>query len=120
MTCLMPYIVDLLGATAPILDEYPGVQSTFPCIVYSEVDNASAIVLSGEERLSDIIIQLDCYSKGEDRENVELLSKTVSDKMLETGFTRSSGPSGTNSDGIFYRTMRFTGRLNEKTHYIHK
>lgn len=109
-------------AVVPVRVELPNPNKqtpiSLPVCTLQEIANESRLVLEGEERLSQLVYQLDMYHST--AEGCEQLCQAVNAVMLKAGFTRSGGMVEYRSRGSTRRTMRFSGVLDEKTNQIYK
>ena len=114
MVDLNPYVDRILRHIAPV--ELAGSDSSekIPCIVIEQYDNRTAVVLEGEEFLSDICMQIDVY--GRTPEERSLIAGEVSETMTAHGFIRTAGkPMGSQRF-----TMTFRVRVNETNYHFHQ
>ncbi len=96
MTDVLPYFAELLGSEAPVELAFPDRFASLPCIVLSETDNSSSVILAGKERYSIISLQIDLYHSNEN--NVRSLALRVCSLLAEKGIKRTSSSFITDED----------------------
>lgn len=83
----LPVIADILGDIADVELSYADHDVPLPCIVLSELGNASAVILNGADRYSIITLQTDIYA--DTAENVRTLALQANAALAEKGLKRS-------------------------------
>ena len=108
----LPFIAGLLADMADTELAFPDCFTKLPCIVLTETDNSSSVVLSGRDRYSIITLQLDLYDN--DEENVRKLSERVNGTLAALGVRRVSSQFITDED-LPRMCMRYRFGLDEAT-----
>ena len=112
MKDVLPYIAGLLGDTAETRTAFSDRFSDLPCIVISETENDTAVILSGSERYSIITVQTDVYAAEE--AEVRAMAAEVSGILAAKGLKRSFAQFITDEDTP-RMCMRFRFGLDEET-----
>lgn len=108
----LPFIAGLLSDIADVEPEFPDSFAKLPCVVLSETDNASFVILSGKDRYSVITLQIDVYDK--EAEDTRTLAETVNGRLSELGVKRSSSQFITDED-VPRMCMKYRFGLDEAT-----
>ena len=87
MIDIKKYIAELIEDIAPVELTFSDTENDTPLICISETDNSSEIILSGRDRVSRIVIQLDLY--GENAFETESMAVLVNERLVSKGFRRS-------------------------------
>ena len=83
----LPVIANILGDIADVELSYADHSVPLPCIVLSELGNASAVILSGRDRYSIITLQTDIYA--DTAEDVRSLAIRANAALAEKGLKRT-------------------------------
>lgn len=115
MTDLNRPIAELIGDACPNVElAFPAGSPEFPLATVSVIDNSSAVVLSGKERYSSVMIQVDIWDNSPTRERCEQTACAVSDRFIEAGFGRSLS-ADIKEDGLHRKSMTFNGIIDNRT-----
>lgn len=97
---------------------FPEIDSSFPYVSLTEIDNSSAAVLSGAERFSHYACQIDVWDtskSGRSPSRCSQLAGKVSAAMISAGFKRGAGKLTKGTSGNPHRyMMSFTGWVDNK------
>lgn len=118
------YIInELISPIIRLESQFPSINSSFPLATVTTVSDISTEIHEGEERLSDIIVQLDVWDKhtaaNQTRQRCESLAIEVNAKMLESGFKRVFAQNFDES-GMFRKCMRFSAEIDEYAKKIYR
>lgn len=110
MIDILPYIAQLLEPTGAQIElSFNDVSATLPLIVLSEISNIASVITEGEERISDVTVQLDIYAETE--EHVRSSAVCASRILTAAGFRRSSA-TPQSEDGLKRLTLDFTAKID--------
>lgn len=105
---------------AMVYGEPPSVPPALPCVVASEIDNATArytLDSSGAENHADVTWQVDVYdNRLPDRKaRCKAILSAIDERMREMGFVRTMRESipNLNDDTIYRMTARYTARIGK-------
>lgn len=87
MVDIKPFLGEALGELAPIELAFNDNFVSLPVMVITETENRSEVILSNNERVSRISVQLDIYA--DTAEDAEELSRQVNAVLISKGFKRS-------------------------------
>ena len=108
----LPVIADILGDIADVELSFADHKVPLPCIVLSELGNASAVILSGRDRYSIITVQTDIYA--DTAEEVRELALQANSALAERGLKRSFSQLLTDED-VPRMCMRYRFGIDEVT-----
>ena len=112
MKDVLPTIAGLLEEIADTELSFSDNPRTLPCIILSETENASYVMLSSRDRYSIITLQTDIY--GTDESNARDIAGEVNDALAAKGIKRTFSEFITNEDAP-RMCMRFRFGLDEET-----
>lgn len=106
-------VADLLKSICTVQSNFPEIDSTFPYVSLTEINNSSAAVLNGEERYSQYECQIDAWDtskSGRSPKRCSQLAGQISAAMIKAGFKRGNSKLTKGaSDNPHRYMMSFTG-----------
>lgn len=129
-------LATLSGLTYPVTiksvrPSYSKLAPVYPMIVVEEVNNSTRLALNGEERLADVVYQIDVFSKDMSVSGTPTagakVCKSVGDELdlalnSAYGMTRTSAIAmpDVNDATVSRRTLRYSGILDVTTDYMYR
>lgn len=110
-------VAGLLKGICTVQLTFPEIDSVFPYVSLTEIDNSSAAVLNGAERYSRYECQLDVWDTAENGSSPERCSKLaeqISSAMISAGFSRGVGKLMKDPSGLHRYILDFTGWVDNK------
>ncbi|SDD27000.1 Protein of unknown function [Paenibacillus sp. UNCCL117] len=102
-------LVSLLGGTE-IYQLVSPKSETYPRVTYFEVNNRDSFFADDTPIASDIVLQVDIWSKG----STSAIAKEVDRTMKELGYTRTSGADLYEEDTkVYHKALRYRTRIQE-------
>ena len=120
MVDLRPALSALLSPLARVELSFPGVKAAFPVITLTEISTTTVAVYDGKERLSDVDWQVDIWDNRKTAKQCVELAGKASDILIKHGLTRYFGQLLPDASVPYRYTMRFRGRLDNKTMIMYR
>lgn len=105
-------VAGLLKDISTVQSAFPEINSSFPYVSLTEINNSSAAVLSGEERYSHYECQIDVWDtakNGRSPMRCSQLAGQISAAMVKAGFNRGNAKLMKDPGGLHRYMMQFTG-----------
>ncbi len=120
MVDLHPVIAALLKPVGRVELAFPDMSARFPLLTITELSSASSAIYDGEERLTDVDWQVDVWDDAQTPQRCVQLAGQASDALIQAGFTRYFGQLMRDAAIPQRYTMRFRGRLDNKTMMMYR
>lgn len=114
LNTIIPPMVEDIIALEPF---YPDIVPSFPLGIFTPLDGGTELIISGEERLTNAMFQIDVYDTSQQR--CEQISAAVSKRLAERGFRRQSGQV-MRENRLFRRVLTFTATIDEQTGLVYR
>lgn len=108
-------VAGLLKDISTVQSAFPEVNSSFPYVSLTEINNSTATVLSGEERYSRYECQIDVWDtakNGRSPARCSQLAGQISTDMIGAGFSRGNAKLMKDPSGLHRYMMQFTGWID--------
>ena len=104
---------------ARLESQFPNIVPKFPIVIFTPFDNGADVILDGRERYTNAAFQLDIYDNGKTEERAQELAAALTERLTARGFKRGNG-AHIKENGLFRRTLYFTGVIDEKDKMIYR
>ena len=119
MVDLNKIIPPMVGDIARLEPQFPNIAAKFPIVIFTPFDNGAEVILDGRERYTNAAFQLDIYDNGKTEEHAQDLAAALTERLTKRGFKRGNG-AHIKENGLFRRTLYFTGVIDEKDKMIYR